>query len=391
MTEVSDSRPRILVVDDMRTNLLIMSEYLSPDYQVLTATSGRQALSMVASGPKPDLVLLDVVMPQMSGYDVLRALRGVADTTSIPVIFLTSDTSVQAATEGLDLGADDFVTKPIEPHLLRARVRNVLQRESMRRAQLDALRDQVAKGAKLAELGKLVASFSHDIGNPISNCLITASSIADIMHQLHGSFESQTLRRSSLLETIHTVEEGIGLAMRNLTRANDLLVSFKQQALDQATAQIRTIELKTWVDELLLTVSPMLAATAHRCLSTVGMGINLSTQPGPLAQVLVNLINNALIHGMADRAAGTITIGAARGEDGAVTVSVDDDGCGMTPAVREHAFDPFFTTRAQSGGTGLGLDIVLHIVEGALGGALSLRTAPGEGSHFTLHLPQLAP
>lgn len=129
------SRPRLLVVDDQATNIQVLYQILSSDYQVLMATNGAQALALCAS-KQPDMVLLDLIMPEMDGYQVLQRLKTDAVTRDIPVIFITAQTDEAAEEKGFDLGAVDFISKPVNPRLVRARVKTHL----MLKAQSDLLR-----------------------------------------------------------------------------------------------------------------------------------------------------------------------------------------------------------------------------------------------------------
>jgi PAS domain S-box-containing protein len=126
-------RPLVLIVDDVPANLHVLAAALKSDYRIKAATSGREALAVAAAEDKPELVLLDVMMPQMSGIDVMRHLRSTAGTRDIPVIFVSADTSEQTQLDGLDLGADDYLTKPVVTTVLRARVRNILARKRTER------------------------------------------------------------------------------------------------------------------------------------------------------------------------------------------------------------------------------------------------------------------
>ena len=128
----------ILLVDDMPDNLTLMSNLLKDDYKVKIATGGEMALKVVASGLLPDLILLDIMMPDMDGYEVCRQLKHDPRTTNIPVIFLTAKADVEDEKKGLDLGAIDYITKPISPPIVMARVKNHLALKAMS----DFLRDQ---------------------------------------------------------------------------------------------------------------------------------------------------------------------------------------------------------------------------------------------------------
>lgn len=130
MTEIAPiEKPLILIVDDMPTNIHMLATVLKDEYRIKTATSGHKALEIVQRIDKPELILLDVMMPEMSGIEMLRILREMPEQAHIPVIFISADTSEQSQLDGLDLGADDYLTKPIVKSILLARVRNILQRK----------------------------------------------------------------------------------------------------------------------------------------------------------------------------------------------------------------------------------------------------------------------
>lgn len=126
---ISREKPLILLVDDMPANLHVLAAALRDDHRIKTATRGAAALELAAREDRPQLILLDVMMPGMSGIEVLRRLREKPETRDIPVIFVSADTSEQSQLEGLDLGADDYLIKPVVTTILRARVRNILQRK----------------------------------------------------------------------------------------------------------------------------------------------------------------------------------------------------------------------------------------------------------------------
>jgi putative two-component system response regulator len=133
-----DNRPTILIVDDTADNLIVMSELLGDAYRVKVANSGERALRIAAGDPQPDLILLDIMMPAMDGHEVCRRLKEDATTRHIPVIFLTARSAMEDERKGLDLGALDYVTKPISPPVVLARVRNHLQLKQLS----DIMREQ---------------------------------------------------------------------------------------------------------------------------------------------------------------------------------------------------------------------------------------------------------
>lgn len=263
-------------------------------------------------------------------------------------------------------------------------------------ANLEALRQaqqQLVQAEKLSALGRLVAGVAHELNTPIGNSLMAVSSLRDQVAHINGALASGGLRRSTLDSFITHVSEGTDIAQRNLGRAAELVASFKQVAVDQTTSQRRSFALDAAIDEILLTLNPMLKRSSHQLSCDIDQGIELDSYPGPLAQVITNLVANALLHAFEGReTGGQITLRARRlGTQPLVMLEVSDDGVGIPAEAMGRIFDPFFTTRMGRGGTGLGLHIVHNLVTQLMGGQIKVRSAPGQGTVFELLLPLQAP
>ena len=257
--------------------------------------------------------------------------------------------------------------------------------EHLKHAQAELLQNE-----KLASLGALVAGVAHELNTPIGNAVTVSSSLLDA-HQRFTALTTTGLTRRALQEFLNDVGEGSQIIERNLSRAAELISSFKQLAVDQTSYQRRQFNLSEVVHEITLTMKPALRRTAVVLDNRIPEGMVLDSYPGPLGQILMNLINNALVHAYADNARGTVCLQAAPSEAGWISLSVKDDGCGMAPATQKRIFDPFYTTRLGKGGSGLGLHIVHTLTTGILGGRIEVRSEPGNGSEFLLHLPIQAP
>jgi len=203
---------------------------------------------------------------------------------------------------------------------------------------------------------------------------------------LRKEINAGALRKSQLDDFMATTEDAGDLVFGNLNRAADLLDDFKQTAMDQATSQPRLIELGPWLEQLAHSLSPQFAASRIHLQLQAEPGLWLETLPGPLGQVISNLVSNARVHAFDENREGLIRVEAAASGEG-LRLSVSDDGKGMSEAVQARIFEPFFTTRAGNGGTGLGLHIVQSLVEQTLGGQLSVDSQPGAGSRFIVNLP----
>jgi len=258
---------------------------------------------------------------------------------------------------------------------------------------LDTLRstqDRLLQADKLAALGGLVAGVAHEINTPIGNALMAVSTLSERLRQFQQRL-LQGLRRSELDALVQQVGTATDIAERNLHRAADLVSSFKQVAVDQTSAQRRRFQLDEVVREILLTLQPQIRRTPFVVEVAVPSDIWLDSYPGPLGQVLSNLIQNALLHGLAGRKQGRVRIEAQQTEDSWLRLSVADDGYGIPAHLHGRVFEPFFTTRLGHGGSGLGLPIVHNLVTGVLGGQLELESQPGLGTRFHISCPLAAP
>ncbi|MBS1197553.1 MAG: domain S-box protein, partial [Proteobacteria bacterium] len=174
-------------------------------------------------------------------------------------------------------------------------------------------------------------------------------------------------------------------------RAAELITSFKQVAIDQTSSQRRVFILAEVIAKIITTLRPTLKKTPYNIETSIPEIIQMDSFPGPLGQVLANLINNAVIHAFEGKTQGTVRIEASQCEDKQVELKITDDGQGIPPANINRIFDPFFTTKLGQGGSGLGLSIANTIVTGILGGTISVASEIGVGTTFTLKLPNIAP
>lgn len=255
---------------------------------------------------------------------------------------------------------------------------------------LHMAQEELVRSGKLAALGALVAGIAHELNTPIGNSLMVASTLADHTRAFVEGSRSG-VKRSALDRYLDDAAQASEILVRNLYRAADLVTSFKQVAIDQTSSQRRRFTLGEVVAEIILTLSPSIVKTAIKIIQNVPANLTMDSYPGPLGQVLTNLINNALLHGFELRERGIISISARAAEDGWVELTVSDDGVGIAPANLERIFDPFFTTKLGAGGSGLGLNITHNIVTGVLGGRVRVQSERDHGTSFVIMLPVNAP
>lgn len=413
MTRSTPRKPKLLVVDDQAFNIQILYQIFKGDYEVFMATSGAQALALCAD-QSPDLILLDVVMPDMDGHEVCRRLKADPHTRDIPVIFVTGHNYSEEESLGLQLGAVDFISKPVNATVVRARVHSQLMlRETLRQVQelnetleqrvaqrtaeleralenLKQSQDNLANSEAKATLSTLFASVSHELGTPLGNSKMVASAMAEQTLSMAQDMENGQLKRSALSAFMEQLNDGLALLQRNLERAVELLGDFRQVAADQASEQRRVFDLKLVVQEILHTLSPSLKHKPHQIVVEIADELMMDSQPGPLGQIVINLVNNAYLHAFEGRSNGVMTI-SARIDGDQVQMCVADNGVGMSPEVKEKLFEPFFSTKIGKGGTGLGMAIVRNLVTKTLGGRISVVSKVGEGTRVDIVLPRVLP
>lgn len=255
--------------------------------------------------------------------------------------------------------------------------------------QLQATQHHLIQSEKLAALGALVAGVAHELNTPIGNGRTVASSMRESCVVIDREAKSGLTRQG--FETFMVeMAEGTELVCRNLDKAAELVRSFKQVAMDRTSAQRRAFSLEELLHEVKLTLSPAFKRTPYQVNIEISNDARLDSYPGPLGQVITNLLNNALIHAFDGRDHGEVSI-TSSARDGGIELVVKDDGRGIPPGDLRRIFDPFFTTKLGEGGNGLGMHIVHNIVTGILGGSIEARSKVGEGATFILWLPLVAP
>jgi signal transduction histidine kinase len=255
--------------------------------------------------------------------------------------------------------------------------------------ELNAAQQNLIDAERLAALGGLVAGVAHEVNNPIGISLTVASSFARRAETFEAELRSDTqLRRSQLEEFVRSSRDAAQQLVANLHRAGELIQSFKQVAVDRSRAERRQFSLSEATDQIIASLRPVLKKAPITLSVEVPEGLMIDSYPGAYGQILTNLFLNAANHAFADGRSGAITISARpRGNDD-VEIIFTDNGAGMTPDVQRQAFDPFFTTRRNEGGTGLGLHIVYNLVTQQLGGRMMLDSRLGQGTTFRIIMPR---
>ncbi|WP_426173906.1 CHASE domain-containing sensor histidine kinase [Massilia sp. TWR1-2-2] len=258
--------------------------------------------------------------------------------------------------------------------------------ETLKQAQASLITSE-----KLASLGALVAGIAHELNTPIGNSLLTATALSDMVNEFEKKYADGGIKRSALEAHMADTRLACGIMASSLSRAADLITSFKQVSVDQTSDKRRPFELGEVVRDTLATFAAQLRRANCRIEVDVAPKLVLDSYPGGIGQVLSNLINNALLHAFQGEASPKIVISAREIEQGQVMLNFSDDGVGMTQKTLHQVFDPFFTTKMGQGGSGLGMNIVYNVVTGMLGGSIGIASTPGNGTSVTIMMPKHAP
>lgn len=316
------------------------------------------------------------------------------ETTRVPYISTESNTPAI-----LTISMEITRIKEVEQEL-QSLNKELVERVAMRTTELenansallksmDELRqtqDKLVETEKMASLGELVAGVAHEINTPLGISVTSASFMKEMITQLHAIFEAGTMKRSDLEKCLNTGGEAIDNIMKNLERAARLISNFKQLAVDQASDDVRQINLNEYIQGILLSLKPKIKEHSHELKVVCPKGLEINISPGSLMQVITNLVSNSLTHAFPDRDDGNIIIEASRSGNG-VLLTFSDDGIGMTEEQVLKVFEPFYTTARSSGSAGLGMHLVYNLVTMALKGRIECRSVPGEGTSYEIWFP----
>ncbi|HYE50482.1 MAG TPA: ATP-binding protein [Azospirillaceae bacterium] len=259
---------------------------------------------------------------------------------------------------------------------------------------LNELKDaqtRLVQQEKMAALGQLVAGIAHEVNTPVGIALSAATSLADGIGRIEAKLAGGALRRTDLEELLADGREAAGMIERNVRRASQLISSFKEVAVDQTSDQRRRFELGAYLEEIVTSLSPRIRRSGNKVEIDAAPGLAIDSYPGAIAQIVTNLVINAVDHAFGPERTGTIRLAARALPRDRVELTVADDGRGVPADALSRIFDPFFTTRRAAGNTGLGLHVAFNLANHLLGGGIRVESAEGAGTRFTVTLPRTAP
>jgi len=252
--------------------------------------------------------------------------------------------------------------------------------------QLRHAQHMLVERERLASLGRLVTNLAQEINSPLGVCLTVATALERQRGELRAKLAAGPLKRSDFEQFIDDLSEGGRLLHQNLMRTADLFANLRRLTIDPDSAQRRRFDLREMLAATIGMLEPVLKPGRHRVELHCPEGIACDSYPGALDQVVSQIVSNAVRHGFAGREDGHIEIRVERIDEANVELRLWDDGHGIEREAQRHVFDPFFTGRPDTGGTGLGLHIAHHVVTSLLGGSIQVRSTPGQGTLFLIRI-----
>ncbi|MGK7926686.1 MAG: response regulator [Spirulina sp.] len=421
----------ILIIDDNPTNLEVLYGALDGNgYEILVEMDGESGIDQVKTNP-PDLILLDIMMPGIDGFETCRRLKADEISREIPIIFMTALADTEDKVKGLRLGAVDYITKPFHKEEILARIQVHLklrqmslelaqqnekleQRVQERTAKLShALEDlrsaqlQLVQAEKMSSLGQLVAGVAHEINNPVNfihgnigHLKEYIESIISFLNLYQACYPEENAKIEDLREDldvdflIDDIPKIMASMKLGVKRIRQIVASLRNfSRLDEA--EKKPVDIHEGIESTLLILHHRLKANPKHpeveVIKNYGNLPPVECYAGQLNQVFMNILSNAVDaleeQAIKDRHQGQIIISTQSLEDRFVRIGIKDNGIGISEKTQNRIFDPFFTTKPVGKGTGLGLSISYKIITEGHHGRLYCQSQGGEGTEFIIEIP----
>ncbi len=408
-TDCDSSVFHLLLVDDEPINRQIVRDHLSlQNYRLSEAASGEEALKIIAGNGPFDLILLDIMMPELSGYEVCEKLRERWPVNELPVIFLTAKNQPVDMARCFAVGANDFLSKPVAKHELLARVETHLKLLAINRDLTEKVVSQTVKlvqSEKMASLGSLTAGVAHEINNPtnfvhvsVQNLEVDLKRCQQFIFDLAGEDADESIL-NSFRQQFQPLFEHLATITNGTERIKGIVQDLRAFSQLDTSGEKKVVKITD-----LLSSTLNLIRTKHleitKFITEFDVHPVLSCYPTQLNQVFMNLVVNACdaieeqqqaqIAQQVPKVMGKITITCQQFSDKTgkqwVEILITDNGAGMSDETKNKLFEPFYTTKGDGEGTGLGLSISFGIIQ-KHDGELSVKSTPGVGTTFTIKLP----
>lgn len=379
----------ILIVDDNEDNRYTIGRKMAlTGYKSLFyAEDGEQALALLKQEPF-DLVLLDIAMPKMDGIQVLTLMKQDERLQDIQVIVISASNENQNVIKCIELGAEDYLQKPFNPVLLRARVNACLDKRVLHRKEIEYL-NRLHESEKIAELGHITVGVAHEMNTPIGVCVSAASYMQEQTCELERAFLQGKITQNSFKSYIADCKSSLSLLEQNLRQAAQLINCFKGIAVDEYRESVQAIDLRSLINEIVEAYKARFEAASVTFVLDCPETVKIHSFPLTIQQILSHLFDNSLLHGFSGKSAGHIKIQLLPDHE-CLSLIYMDDGHGIPENLRATLFSPFVMGKRNSGHSGLGLSIVYNLIVQIMKGQIIFcNTAPTQGVRFEIKIPLL--
>lgn len=393
------AKSSILIVDDSAVNLSLLCNILDDEnYNIRCASNGEQAIRSAITAT-PDLVLLDIMMPEIDGFEVCRRLKALKATNNVPIIFLSALETVETKVQCFEAGAVDYVTKPFEAMELLSRV-NTHIRMSRLQIEIEASNEQLSynlnllektqqqlvESRKLEALSLMSVALSHELNTPLGNCLTTASSLESETERFQQLLALGKVSKRQIEQHLEMSLSSCSLLQTNIRRAAVSLKKLRDASTFEITQQPAEFELGELVELNCNLFCKDLKSKNIEINWLTPLPANIFSNIEAWNLIIFNLIDNSLQHGFAKRQTGQIKLSLSQLEDG-FKFEYSDNGSGMSDYTARSFFDPFATSELGQGNLGLGGTTLYNAVTHQIGGQISLVSEPNNGCHITINVP----
>ncbi len=402
----SASPSLILIVDDNPKNLQLLGEVLRNEgFRVGVAQNGELALAAVEI-MMPDLILMDVMMPVMDGFEACKRLQANPKTCHIPVIFLTARVESEDINNGFEAGGVDYVSKPFQKGELLARVNTHIRIEKMSQAQIEfnlqlkqqnkqlslannqlkALKQQAVESAKMVSLGNMLIWIAHEINTPLGISITSSSYQEQIIDNLKLGIKQEELDKISFTQSIDQLFESNHMITAALKQLSNIIDECKQLATNKAQRHSEEFLVMDNLAILPEYFKDKCSSASHSIDIHCPAEMTLISYPDVLFQVFCILIENSLIHGYEDHRSGVFSITVKQDFENTY-IEYSDDGQGISCEHLTKIYEPFFTTKRHEGNIGLGLSVLYNLVNQVLDGEVCCESDNAQKTTFFLVLP----
>lgn len=383
---MSKKTNRLLIVDDDPNNRFALSLRLKKiGYKDFAeAINGKEALDAMRQSPF-DLILLDVNMPVMDGIECLKEIRQDPQLRDIPVIVASAADDIDQVVTCIELGAEDYLTKPINPVILKARINASLERKKLHEKELEYF-DRLHESEKIAALGNITVGMAHEMNTPIGVCISAISYLIQQTNELVDAVQENNLTRTTLTSYCEDTLESAKIIEKNLKQAAQHISNFKSVAVERHTESIEHFNVAEFIDSIMQLIANRAEQEQCKLNYHCDKHITMYSYPHALHQILVHLTNNSFSHAFHQISNKCISVTIEQLEN-KLQVTYQDNGNGIAPELQGKLFSPFVSTNHTGNHLGLGLNIIYNLVKQILKGHINYQPNTPHGVIFTIELP----